>query len=156
MQSEDHNATTYTPSSLPTCSPVYRIGKVYMAGILNTVWVKRTSTLLLLYSLSLRAVASPLSLNSTPSGANRVKTACRSTAIWKTPEWTSRVSYYCQRVIETLEIIEPESLSYDVTFGHQFLPPGQDPQYPTSQAVRTPWKLTIGMSSCLILPLLSS
>ena len=130
---------------------MYRIGKVYMAGILNMVWMEKTSTLLLLYSLSLRAVASPLSLNSTLSGANRVKTACRSTAIWRTPEWTSDVSYYCQRVIGTLEIIEPESLSYDVTFGHQFLPPSLHPQDPTSQAVRTPWKIAIGMKFCLIL-----
>ncbi|KAK0507465.1 hypothetical protein JMJ35_009988 [Cladonia borealis] len=101
------------------------------------VWMKKISTLLLLYSLSLRAVALTLSLNST-------RTACRKTEVWVTPQWTSSVSYNCKRVIETLSIVEPESLLDDLPFGHQFLPLGQEPEYPTPDAVRTPWKLTNG------------
>ena len=100
--------------------------------------MNKTSSLLLLYSLSLRAVALTLSLHST-------RTACRKTEIWITPQWTSSVSYNCKRVIETLSIVEPESLLDDLPFGHQFLPLGQEPEYPTPDAVRTPWKLTNGM-----------
>ena len=117
------------------------------------VWRNKTPPLLLLYSLSLRAVASTLPLNSTLGGANEVKTACRGTSIWTTPQWTSSVSYNCQRVIETLARVEPESLLDDLAFVHQFLPLGQEPAYPTPEAVRTPWKLTNGMVVCLLFPL---
>ena len=117
------------------------------------VWRNKTPPLLLLYSLSLRAVASTLPLNSTLGGANEVKTACRGTSVWTTPQWTSSVSYNCKRVIETLARVEPESLLDDLAFVHQFLPLGQEPAYPTSEAVRTPWKLTNGMVVCLLFPL---
>ena len=145
-----HRATTYTSSSLPKYSYTYRIGAVNIAWNFNMVWMNKTSPLLLLYSLSLRAVASTLPLNSTLGGANELKTACRGTAVWTTPQWTSSVSYNCQRVIETLARVEPESLFDSLAFVHQFLPPGQHPAYPTPVAVRTPWKLTNGMVVCLL------
>ncbi len=114
--------------------------------------MNKISPLLLLYSLPLRAVASTLSLNSTLSGANRLKTFCRGTEIWTAPEWTSSVSYNCRRVIETLVRLEPESLNEDVPFDHEFLPLGMEPEYPAVEAVRTPWKLTNGM---IVRPLFS-
>lgn len=115
--------------------------------------MNKTSPLLLLYSLPLRAVASILSPDSTLSGVNEFKTVCRDTAVWTTTQWTSSVSYNCQRVIESLTRVEPESLLDNVPFGHQFLPPGQDPEYPSLEAVRTPWKLTNGMIVCPHFPL---
>ena len=96
--------------------------------------MNKTSSLLLLYSFTLRAVALTFA----------TKIACRKSEVWITPQWTSSVSYNCQRVIETLAIVEPESLLDDLSFGHQFLPPGQG----TADAVRTPWKLTNGMIVC--------
>ena len=91
-------------------------------------------SLLLLYSFSLRVVALTFS----------TKIACRKSEVWITPQWTSSVSYNCQRVIETLTIVEPESLLDGLSFGHRFLPPGQG----TADAVRTPWELTNGMIVC--------
>ena len=152
MLFEDRNATTYTLYSLPDCTPIYQIGAVYIALVPNMLSMNKTSALRLLCSLSLWAVASTLSLNSTLSGANEAKTACKSTELWKTPQWTSSVSYNCQRVIEILARVEPESLLEDVPFDHEFLPLGRDPEYRAPEAVRTPWKLTNGMISCQLVP----
>ena len=117
------------------------------------VSIKGISALLLLYSFSRRTIAVILSLNSTLSRANGDTTVCRNTELWKTPQWTASVSYNCQRVIESLERLEPESLLAHVPFGHEFLPLGRVPEYPLVDAVRTPWKLTNGMIVCpLFLP----
>lgn len=113
------------------------------------VSMNRTSPLLLFYALSLGAVASTLTLNTTLSGANEVEIACRKTEVWTTPRWSPSVSWNCRKIIERLERVEPESLIEDVPFGHEFLPPGIDPEYPAPEAVRTPWKLTDGTASFL-------
>ncbi len=110
------------------------------------VSINRISPLLL--SLSLRAIALTVSLNSTLSKANGYKTACRNTEVWTSRQWTASVSYNCRRVIESLKRLEPESLVPDGTFGHEFLPLGRQPEHPYLEAVRTPWKLTNGMIVC--------
>ena len=109
--------------------------------------MNRTSSLLLLCPLSLGTLVSTLALNSTLSGANGLKQACRNTDVWTRPQWSPSVVWNCRKIIERLERVEPEALIPNLPFGHEFLPPGQTPEYPASEAVRTPWKLTNGTNS---------
>ena len=106
--------------------------------------MNRTSSLLLLYLLSLRTLDSTLALNNALSEASGLKSACRKTEIWTTSQWSSSVRWNCRQIIGKLEKVEPESLISNVPFGHEFLPPGHSPEYPATEAVRTPWKLTNG------------
>ena len=106
--------------------------------------MNRNSPLLILCFLYLGAVGSALVLNNTLDGANTLKTACRKTEVWTTPQWSASVRWNCRQVIGKLERLVPESLISDQTFGHEFLPRGQIPEYPATEAVRTPWKLTSG------------
>ena len=108
------------------------------------VSMNRISPLLLLYFFCLGAVGSTLVLNNTLGGANTLKTACRKTEVWTTPQWSASVRWNCRQVIGKLERLVPESLISGQTFGHEFLPRGQIPEYPAVEAVRTPWKLTNG------------
>ena len=106
--------------------------------------MNRNSPLLVSCFLYLGAVGSALVLNNTLDGANTLKIACRKTDVWTTPQWSATVRWNCRQVIGKLERLVPESLISDQTFGHEFLPRGQIPEYPTTEAVRTPWKLTSG------------
>lgn len=125
---------------------MYRTEVVPTACLPNMVSMNRTSFLLLLYLLSLGTLVSTLALNSTLSGANELKQACRKTEVWTRPQWTASVVWNCRKIIERLERVEPESLLQNLPFGHEFLPPGHPPEYPASEAIRTPWKLTNGRS----------
>ena len=110
----------------------------------NMVTVIHVSVLLVLCLFFLAAPALPISLNSTlTDGTYRM--VCRDTPLWTEPPWTTSIIYECNRVIETLTRLQPDSLNPNAPFPHEFLPPGMSPKEFWPDPVRTPWKLTIGM-----------
>ena len=100
------------------------------------------SVLLILCSLFSAAPALTISLNTTSTvlGWNVV---CRDTELWTQPGWTDNIIYHCNRVIDLLEIYEPESTQPGVWLQYEFLPLGMEQQRQLPD-VRTPWKLTDG------------
>ena len=71
---------------------------------------------------------------------------CRDTPLWMDPRWTTSVTYDCNRLIEMLTRLQPESLNSHAPFPHEFLPLGMSQKEFWPDPVRTPWKLTVGMN----------
>ena len=105
------------------------------------VSMNRTNSLLLLCSFCSGAVVSTLTSNTTLSGEHKI--ACRDSEIWTAPQWPPGIIRNCRRIIERLQILEPESLD-PAGIVYEFLPRGQRTRRPESEVVRTPWKLTDG------------
>ena len=125
-------------------SPVCRIGQVYIAWLPDMVSMDRISTLLLLCSFCSGVVVSTLTSNNTLSG--ELRTACRRSDTWITPQWPPSVIWNCRNIIDRLGILEPESATTFEQEGdsHAFMRQGLRPPYPVQNVVRTPWKLTNG------------
>ena len=108
------------------------------------VSMNRTSSLLLLCSFCSGAVVSTLTSNTTLSG--ELRTACRRSDAWITPQWPPSVIWNCRNIIDRLGTLEPDSATTYEEEGdtHAFMRRGLRPPYPLRNIVRTPWKLTNG------------
>ncbi|KAK0515253.1 hypothetical protein JMJ35_002632 [Cladonia borealis] len=118
------------------------------------VAVIHVAVLLVLCSFFSAAPALTISLNSTLTDG-RAWMVCRDTPLWMDPPWTSSVTYDCNRVIEMLIRVQPESLNSHAPFPHEFLPLGMSQKEYWPDPVRTPWKLTVGSCTMAVTTLAS-